>query len=195
MPSLSKVSLRSIVLLILSMVLLCADSATAFINSPPSKIHRFNPLLTRLSLSSSADDYTATEVNEMNSLIVSLSLEPTDDSRRHRLASVFAKELAKADCRRFSVLFDQVLAVVGDRVQLAATKKALEAQEERNQLDEQESQEKEGSRDEENEDGDYMGTGKSPEERQLWALVDMMVQSKTISKKAFGELGNKGTMQ
>jgi hypothetical protein len=92
-------------------------------------------------------------------------------------------------------LFDQVLAVVGDRVQLAATKKALEAQEERNQLDEQESQEKEGSRDEENEDGDYMGMGKSPEERQLWALVDMMVQSKTISKKAFGELGNKGTMQ
>ncbi len=135
----------------------------------------------------------------MNSLIVSLSLEPTDDSRRHRLASVFTKELAKAlakaDCRRFSVLFDQVLAVVGDRVQLAATKKALEAQEERNQLDEQESQEKEGSRDEENEDGDYMGMGKSPEERQLWALVDMMVQSKTISKKAFGELGNKGTMQ
>ncbi len=100
------------------------------------------------------------------------------------MASVFAKELAKADCRRFSVLFDQVLAVVGDRVQLAATKKAL-----------QESQEKEGSRDEENEDGDYMGMGKSPEERQLWALVDMMVQSKTISKKAFGELGNKGTMQ
>eukprot|EP00544_Gedaniella_sp_CCMP2646_P009899 CAMPEP_0202496884 /NCGR_PEP_ID=MMETSP1361-20130828/21277_1 /ASSEMBLY_ACC=CAM_ASM_000849 /TAXON_ID=210615 /ORGANISM="Staurosira complex sp., Strain CCMP2646" /LENGTH=168 /DNA_ID=CAMNT_0049128325 /DNA_START=105 /DNA_END=608 /DNA_ORIENTATION=- len=168
MPSLSKVSLSFIVLLILSMVLLCADSATALINSPPSKIHRFNPLLTRLSLSSSADDYTVTEVNEMNSLIVSLSLEPTDDSRRHRLASVFAKELDKTDCRRFSVLFDQVLAVVGDRVQLAATKKALEAQEERNQLDEQELQEKEERRDEENEDGDFMGMGKSPEERQLW---------------------------
>ena len=36
---------------------------------------------------------------------------------------------------------------------------------------------------------------KSPDELQLWALVDMMVQSKTIVKRRNGELGSKGTFQ
>lgn len=54
--------------------------------------------------------------------------------------------------------------------------------------------------DETNEDGELaLEDGelriKSPEELQLWALVDMMVQSKTIVKKRNGELGSKGTFQ
>ena len=49
--------------------------------------------------------------------------------------------------------------------------------------------------DEDSQTGDFMAIGRSPDERQLWALVDMMVQSKTLSKKAFGQLGNKGTLQ
>jgi hypothetical protein len=36
---------------------------------------------------------------------------------------------------------------------------------------------------------------KYPEELQLWALIDIMVQSKTIVKKAEGTLGSKGTFQ
>lgn len=190
-------TLASIVLLVVAIAVLCADQTTAFINKAPSPIHRCNQFLTTMSLSSSSgEDYTASEVHEMDSLIISLSLEPTDDSRRQRLAQVFATELAKADCtsRRFADLFDQVLATVGDRIQLAARKKALKAQQERNQL--QESQESDNETEElEDEDRDFMGVKKSPEERQLWALVDMMVQSKTLSKKAFGQLGNKGTMQ
>ena len=140
MPSLS--TLASVPLFIVAIAVLCADYTTAFINSFPFSIQRYNHLLTTMSLSSSSgnEDYTATEVNEMDSLIISLSLEPTDDSRRQRLANVFATELAKADCRRFADLFDQVLAIVGDRIQLAAKKKALEAQQERNQFDEQELQ-------------------------------------------------------
>lgn len=126
----------------------------------------------------------------MDALILSLSLEPTDTSRRQRLASVFAVELSKtASRRRFADLFDQVLAIVGDRVQLEAKKKAAL---ERQTQDESDDEEVEESDDD---SGDFMSMGKSPEERQLWALVDMMVQSKTLAKKAFGELGNKGTLQ
>ena len=35
---------------------------------------------------------------------------------------------------------------------------------------------------------------KTPEELQLWALIDLMVQSKTIIKRANGDLGSKSTL-
>lgn len=182
-------------------LLFCANNnnnnhAAAFMIPSP-----FNRQVTTLSLSSMGGDnssnratpFTAIEVQEMDSLILSLSLEPTDTSRRQRLASVFAEELAKADCKRFADLFDQVLAIVGDRVQVNAKKKALAQQ--RDAAEEQDDSTREQDEKENDNDGDFMGMGRSPEERQLWALVDMMVQSKTIAKKKFGELGNRGTLQ
>ena len=173
---------------VLVALLLSANSVAAFINIP-TFVHISCKSATLL-LQSPSGKYTAGEVQEMDALIISLSLESTDKSRRQRLASVFAEELVKVDTnRRFADLFDQVLAEVGDRVQVKAKKKALEKQ--RNEPEEKST---EDQVDEEN-DGDFMSMGKSPEERQLWALVDMMVQSKTLAKKAFGELGNKGTLQ
>lgn len=139
--------------------------------------------------------YTAIEVNEMNEFIVSLSLESSDNNRRQRLATVFAEELAKADCKRFTDLFDKVLANVGDRVQVKAKRKALEQQRCEHYETEEAANDEVDSDSNENSDEDFMAVGKSSEERQLWALVDMMVQSKTLAKKAFGELGNKGTLQ
>jgi hypothetical protein len=172
------------------LALLCTNNAAAFMNLAPIMLGS-NRLVTSLSQSSTgeegAGEYTVTEVQAMDSLIISMSLEPTDNSRRQRLASVFSEELAKADCRRFAYLFDHVLTIVGDRVQVEAKTKALA-----HNKDAEDS----GDQDDENDDGgDFMGMGRSPEEKQLWALVDMMVQSKTIAKKAFNELGNKGTLQ
>jgi len=170
-------------------LLLCANKTAAFVNVPSfiRKSHQSVTTVSQLSASENgSDDYTVKEVQEMDALILSLSLESTDTSRRQRVASVFAEELVKDDSRRFADLFDQVLAIVGDRVQVEAKKKAMEQH--TDEPEETVDQKEEGN-------GDLMGMGKSPEERQLWALVDMMVQSKTLAKKAFGELGNKGTLQ
>jgi hypothetical protein len=46
--------------------------------------------------------------------------------------------------------------------------------------------------DAEKEGGDIIGQLKSEEELQLWALIDMMVQSKTRVKMYMGTLGSKG---
>jgi hypothetical protein len=117
---------------------------------------------------------------EMEALVVSLSREATDEARRNRVAAVFSEALSAINDpsgiesggsggASFSALFDQVLIAVGDRV-----KKEMEAQQ--------------------------MGSSPPPSEEkgsstsyQLWALVDMMVQSKTIVKKARGELGKEGS--
>lgn len=126
-------------------------------------------------------DFEATEVEQMEDLILSLSKEPTDDSRRSRVVSVFEGHDA-----RFASLFDQVLIVVGDRVRLEAAAKAEQAQAK---------QEEENGDDDDDDDNlpSFPLPGqKSETELQLWALVDMMVQSKTIVKKAAGQLGSEG---
>jgi hypothetical protein len=126
------------------------------------------------------------EVENMNSLITALSLESDDTSRRQHLATLFEEELAKPDPTRFTDLFDKVLVTTGDRVQGEARKNALENPKlAESDDDDQEAKES---------DGDLM-MGKSAEEKQLWALVDMMVQSKTLVKRAFGDLGSKGTFR
>lgn len=173
----------------------CGTNACfAFLNHVPIQSggrHQFKKLSIPLQSSNGDDiEYTTSEVQEMDDLIISLSLEPSDKSRRQRVSAVFAEELAKVDSsKRFAFLFDQVLAVVGDRVQVKAKKRAMEQQEINNE------EESEDAVDDSDEEGDFLGMGKSAEEKQLWALVDMMVQSKTLAKKAFGELGSKGTLQ
>lgn len=120
----------------------------------------------------------------MEKLIVSLSKETSDESRRGRVASIFDDALAKPNGapKRFSVLFDQVLVVVGDRVKLEAEQEALKQQQTvQEQID----------REDVPKFKDLL-KGRSDIELQLWALVDMMVQSKTIVKKATGELGSEG---
>lgn len=121
----------------------------------------------------------------MDSLIISLSLEFDDSSRRRRLAALFAEELARPDYIRFTVLFDQVLTIAGNRIHAEARKKALE--------DAKTAETKAG--DDVKVENDDLLAGKSPEEKQLWALVDMMVQSKTLVKRASGDLGSKGTFR
>lgn len=154
--------------------------------------------------------YTDVERTEMRELIVSLSLEATDHERRTRVKEIFYEALARPNGmpKRFTDLFDIVLSEVGEEVQLKAKKRFFETEAERRQQEQQ--QPPASSADdiedntidevlseeesEDNKDGQQR-QWKYPEEPQLWALVDVMVQSKTIVKKAEGTLGSKGTFQ
>lgn len=138
-----------------------------------------------VSLNISEDSYDDKEIKEMEDLIISLSLEPTDESRRERVQSVFEEALARPNGmpRHFSDLFDQALIAVGDRVKEEAQQAAVEAQE----YQESDNVGEPNTKVNESEN--------SSQQWQLWALVDMMVQSKTIVKRDTGELGSRGTFQ
>lgn len=180
-----KLAFKSKTFSLLMLALITAASAFSPINIPVRSLNDKNIVLSsvKLCMSSSNNEEKA---KEMENLIVSLSLEPTDESRRQRLALIFEEELAKPNGfpKDFTDSFGAALEVVGTQVQTVARETAMEMTKNKEESDCEE--EEEGS----------SGEGKAgPEGRQLWALVDMMVQSKTILKKATGDLGSKGTFQ
>ena len=132
------------------------------------------------------------EVQQMKDLILSLSLEPTDHDRRTRMRDVIHEQLDQPNGTpdRFIDLFDETLIVLGSELQAEAKKKFFEDQ--AAALDKSEDEKTELV--EPNEENSKPRE-KTPDELRLWALVDMMVQSKTIIKKVKGELGSKGTFQ
>jgi len=129
-------------------------------------------------------EFTRTEINEMEKLIESLSREADDDKRRKRLADMLDVELAAdaSNAESFTKLFQLSLDNIGERVQANARELALEKQQ----------QEELKLADIYN--ADNVGNPieadvvvrreKSEEELQLWALIDMMVQSKTRIKSS-----------
>ena len=124
---------------------------------------------------------------------VSLSKESNDEKRRDKLNDILDMELVaqqpatdgdsipsmNTELPKFAKLFQLSLDSVGERVQNAAREKAMARQ-------------KSIANDAEKEGGDIIGQLKSEEELQLWALIDMMVQSKTRVKMYMGTLGSKG---
>ena len=151
------------------------------------------------------NDYSEAERLDMTELIRSLSLEPTDHDRRTRVKDIFQEALGRPNGspKRFTDLFDKTLIQFGEKVQNEAKKKYFEDQEKAaiaGGVAEQETVLGDGvSESTKAATTDDSPTPvireKTPEELQLWALVDMMVQSKTIVKKSSGELGSKGTFQ
>jgi hypothetical protein len=143
-------------------------------------------------------DYSDEEQQEMRDLVLSLSLEPTDEDRRTKVKDIFHEVLARPNGapKRFSDLFDTLLAKIGAEVQDEAKKRFFEAQAAKKQEQAENVTEvlSDNAVDDDNEEeaGEKV---KSPDELQLWALVDMMVQSKTIVKRENGDLGSKGTFQ
>mmetsp|Transcript_24844 Transcript_24844/g.52252 ORF Transcript_24844/g.52252 Transcript_24844/m.52252 type:complete len:236 (-) Transcript_24844:266-973(-) len=148
---------------------------------------------------SAPPSFSQSEINDMDDVIITLSKESDDAKRREKLAELFDKKLAdatketvdvnaddennlpvSAEMPRFAQLFQLSLDRVGEVVQNAAQEKAAKRHEE------------DGG---EIEGGDIIGQLKSPEELQLWALIDMMVQSKTMVKLHMGTLGRKGTFR
>jgi hypothetical protein len=152
------------------------------------------------------DDYTPAEVTEMRDLIVSLSDETDDTNRRQRLQETIDEALlhdgdgpnANANGtqpKRFTILFSRVLTQVGEQVQQDAREKfSIKSAEDDDDHDDHENnnetassdatkEEEEKEEEDEDETVARIAREKTPEELKLWALVDMMVQSKTVFKK------------
>ena len=148
------------------------------------------------------DDYSDDEIQEMRGLILSLSLEPNDSSRRARLNDIFADASQRSDGspQRFGALFDRMVIKIGDEKQNEAKQRFYEAQAAK-QEDESETISNENNGNGEDVDGNLDQNGesvereKSPDELQLWALVDMMVQGKTIIKRGITAPGSAGDFQ
>ena len=148
-------------------------------------------------------NFTQDEIDDMEELIVSLSRESDDSKRRGKLAEILDKELAgallvesdsqngviNAGIPRFAKLFQLSLDAIGERVQAAAREVALEKQQQ--MVDSDDADDAVNSIEV---DG-LVRREKSKDELQLWALIDMMVQSKTRVKMHMGSLGSKGRFQ
>lgn len=154
--------------------------------SVASRPHSFS----RLAASNDDGLFDEAKVQEMDDMIISLSLEPTDESRRERLITIFTEELDKPNGapQEFSDLFGHTLVIVGDRVRADAIAIAADLTAKAEKAD---AETETVATDGDNDTGDQVGEAPEPfvEQRQLWALVDMMIQSKTIVKRATGELG------
>ncbi|VEU36735.1 unnamed protein product [Pseudo-nitzschia multistriata] len=139
------------------------------------------------------DDFTTEEVTNMYNVIESLSQESNDDARRARLKQIMEVALAgpNGGPKRFTVLFDRVLTQMGEKVQQDARQEYAERSAAAAQNTEERSNDAPPddppSKPKPNEaDGSVEATPrreKTPQELRLWALVDMMIQSKTIIKK------------
>lgn len=134
-----------------------------------------SPTLIRLQASNS-EEYTAVEIDEMRDLILSISKERDDEERRLKLSSLIIEKTSQEDViagARFVQLWDKMIIQVGGEVQKEAINRAktqkivpIEVEADPDAIKKDKPREK------------------SEDELQLWALVDMMVQSKTIVKKA-----------
>ena len=144
-------------------------------------------------------DFSKDEIEDMNQLIMTLSKEFNDDTPREKLAEILDKELTNdtsdnsdesadinTEVPRFAQLFQISLDYVGEEVQAAAREVAAQQQQEQENLSLLYDKADDG------EEGERVMRVKSQEELQLWALIDMMVQSKTRVKLHMGSLGSKG---
>ena len=135
-------------------------------------------------------NFTKEEIESMNEVILSLSKETDDEKRRERLAGILDSELAydknageevdTNESPRFAQLFQTSLDIVGQEIQTAA-REAAEKQLQQDQWREQDTDdaEKDLFKEIEATEKKRVERVKSSEELQLWALIDMMIQSKT----------------
>ena len=121
----------------------------------------FSPIVSmRLQTTPGSDDSTAEEIEEVKKMILSVSKEEDDEKRRSKLSSLINEKMNQAD-EQFLQIWDKAIIQVGGELQDEARRKAVEMPMKEEQP-----------------------VKKTKEELQLWAIVDMMVQSKTLIKKA-----------
>lgn len=129
--------------------------------------HRVSPMLFGTSRDNH-ENIEQSEIEEMRTLILTMSKEQNDEKRRKDLSDLMTKKVEESrideEAKRFLELWDQTLIIVGGEVQEEARLKAMKNPPQENE--------------------DKNPKEKSDDELQLWALVDMMVQSKTMVKKA-----------
>ena len=118
----------------------------------------------------SGDDKTEEfmfETVEIRQLITEISFEKNDEIRRRKVECTLMENIDQNDAEagaRFAMLWDKTLIEIGGEIQNAARAKV--------EIKNKDKQELNGTK-----------NGKSDEELKLWALVDMMVQSKALIKK------------
>lgn len=128
---------------------------------------------------------------------MSLSEESNDEIRRNKLNSLYAEEMAKpkGEAQEFATLFDTTIMRMGEEIQVRAREKAMElTRQQEEQQQQQQQQDANNVASDDNEEGggteevvgDEPVREKSKEEIKLWAFIDMMVQSKSLAKKALG---------
>ena len=130
----------------------------------------------------SSTPFSIQESTEMQQLILSLSLESSDQSRRDRLAMIYDNEFSK----RFAILFDKTLMEMGTVIQESAKAQAMSKQ--KKEQEDGVTPSSSSVVNNPNSSEDYMSLNRSIEERQLWAMVDMMVQSKILTKRKLEQL-------
>ncbi len=142
--------------------------------------HQGNVLMLRCT-DQHIDPDTTAELAQMEELVRSLSKEKNDALRRERVAKMFARELAGVclgdEPPRFAAAFQVVLEKIGEEVQATAREKLMMAQQQASPAQAWEPKPPaEGQ--------EYVPREKTAEEVQLWACIDMMVQSKLLVSRA-----------
>ena len=153
------------------------ESVCGFHVSGTSSLVRNNP---SLNSKASINEFDSSQRDEVTSLIMSLSEEKNDDVRRNNLSSLLKERLNQEnsiEAARFAVLWDTTIIEIGSKVQEEARKKAeesvtTECEEENINSDPEVTSNLDSTR------------IKSAEELKLWAMIDMMIQSKHIIKNA-----------
>ncbi len=123
---------------------------------------------------------TESENDEIRELIISTSLIPDDEKRRKTLQDILEEKLNQDDVNaaaRFAHLWDINIIQIGGEIQNQARIEAEKKQKEKDAASGTSSSEESG------ESEDATTTEKNVKEKQLWSMVDMMVQSKTLIKK------------
>ena len=118
-------------------------------------------------------------LSEIKKKILSLSLEQNDEKRRSMISSIIDEKISQADSQ-FLQIWDETLIQVGSELQDEARRLAM------NEKESVEDGYKEStvSNGTTPDVGEQKTANKSKEELQLWATIDMMIQSKTLIKKA-----------
>jgi hypothetical protein len=119
------------------------------------------------------------ELLEIKKKILSLSLEQDDEKRRSTISSIIDEKISQEDSQ-FLQIWDETLIQVGSELQDEARRLAMIERE----SDEEGNKESTVSDGTTPDVGEQETANKSKEELQLWATIDMMIQSKTLIKKA-----------
>jgi hypothetical protein len=144
------------------------------------------------------DDDDRIMVDDIEKLIVSLSYEANDEKRRNAVAAILDEQLSPVRNDKFVTLFEQVLVRVGDRVRTEALNKIGNQSPPTTTVDQDvvvgplpsSSVAKTRVTTTTGTDGTELTTvnKQSTDVQQVWALIDMMIQSKVIIKKAESKL-------
>lgn len=165
----------------------CPSKSTSLTCFSPKYVQQYISArgVSRLNQSKEDEDDSLSLSNEIRELILTLSLESDDETRRTKLSSLLGERLQNQDnveyAAKFAHLWDLNIIQIGGEIQNEAR---IEA--EQKQSSDSSSSLEDGEKEKAN--GESIAVdARSEKEKQLWSMVDMMVQSKSVIKKLMEE--------